>query len=456
MAEEKDDERNRFSARLGRYARTGGNLGGIAAKMAGAKLFGLDINSAKNASELAEALGGLKGPLMKVAQMLATIPDAVPPEYAAELAALQADAPPMGWAFVKRRMRAELGANWQSKFAEFDHEPSAAASLGQVHKARLEDGTRLACKLQYPDMDSAVAADLAQMRLALSIHKRIQNVVDTSEIGEEIAARLYEELDYSREARNMSAYTEIFTQDSEINVPQLNEGLSTRRLLSMGWLEGARLLSFKDASQDVRNDISRIMFKAWWMPFSRYGVIHGDPHLGNYTIAGREVGELQVNLLDYGCIRIFDCAFVEGVTQLYYGLLHGDETQVVAAYEAWGFEHLDKELIEILNVWARFIYGPLLTDRVRALAEGVSAAAYGRQEAFKVHQALKAKGPLKIPRSFVFMDRAAIGLGGVFLHMRAELNFYQLFNDLLEGFDVAKLAQRQANLLAAAGLDDHG
>src|SRR5829696_7036542 len=126
--EKTDRERNRLSARAARYARVGTNVGGIAARLAGARFLGLDLDRGKNALELAAALGGLKGPIMKVAQLMATIPDLLPPEYTTELAKLQSQAPPMGWAFVKRRMSAELGAAWQSKFKDFEHQPAAAAS----------------------------------------------------------------------------------------------------------------------------------------------------------------------------------------------------------------------------------------------------------------------------------------------------------------------------------------
>jgi predicted unusual protein kinase regulating ubiquinone biosynthesis (AarF/ABC1/UbiB family) len=143
-----DAEKNRFSARARRYARVGTRVGGVAARIAGQRLIGAQGGRAGNALALAAALGGLKGPIMKVAQLLATVPDALPPEYANELIKLQSQAPPMGWAFVKRRMSAELGADWQTKFAEFEHDPAAAASLGQVHKARAHDGTARACKLQ--------------------------------------------------------------------------------------------------------------------------------------------------------------------------------------------------------------------------------------------------------------------------------------------------------------------
>jgi hypothetical protein len=114
------------------------------------------------------------------------------------------------------------------------------------------------------------------------------------------------------------------------------------------------------------------------------------------------------------------------------------------------FAGLDDELIDILNVWARFIYGPLMDDRVRAIADGVSPAEYGRRQAFTVHQALKKKGPVTIPREFVLMDRAAIGLGGVFIHLKAELNFYQLFNEALEDYALDRVADRQSAALAAA------
>ena len=124
-----------------------------------------------------------------------------------------------------------------------------------------------------------------------------------------------------------------------------------------------------------------------------------------------------INLLDYGCIRTFPTPFVQGVIDLYNGLLKGKRDLVVHAYETWGFAGLSNELIDVLNIWARFIYGPLLDDREREIAEGTTPGQYGRKEAFTVHKALKEKGPVKVPREFVFMDRAAIGLGGVFLHL---------------------------------------
>src|ERR671927_311667 len=168
----------------------------------GSLLFGGTDRDASNAAVLAQALGSLKGPIMKVAQLLATIPDLIPPEYASELQKLQSEAPPMGAAFVKRRMQAELGPDWQSRFGSFDLTPSAAASLGQVHRATTKDGVPLACKLQYPDMQSAVEADLKQLEFAFALHRRMRIAIDTREIAKEIGDRVREELDYLREARH--------------------------------------------------------------------------------------------------------------------------------------------------------------------------------------------------------------------------------------------------------------
>ncbi|MFL5203528.1 MAG: ABC1 kinase family protein [Microvirga sp.] len=447
-----DREANRFSARAARYARVGANMGGVAARMAGSRLFGGDARDASNAAVLAQALGGLKGPIMKVAQLLATIPDLIPPEYAAELQKLQSEAPPMGAAFVKRRMQAELGPQWQSRFGSFDLNPAAAASLGQVHRATTKDGERIACKLQYPDMQSAVEADLSQLELVFALHRRMDPAIDTREIAKEIGERVREELDYEREAKHAALYARTLADVEEVRVPRVHPELSTRRLLSLEWLEGEKILQFTEVPVEIRNRLAVAMFKAWWHPFSHAAVIHGDPHLGNYTVFS-EGGEARgINLLDYGCIRIFHPRFVGGVVDLYRGLQTDDRARVVHAYETWGFKSLSNELIDILNIWARFIYAPLLDDRVRTVADGVKPGEYGRRQAFEVHKALKEKGPVTVPREFVFMDRAAVGLGAVFLHLKAELNYHRLFENEIERFSLENLEQKQKQVLAASGL----
>jgi len=448
----RDSEENSLSGRLSRYARVGANVGGVAARVAATRLFNRQGDDLSNAKALTEALGGLKGPIMKVAQLMATVPDALPPEYAEELQKLQSEAPPMGWAFVKRRMQSELGAGWESRFRSFDKVPAAAASLGQVHRAVSLGGEPLAVKLQYPDMQSAVEADLNQLQVLFALHRQMDTAINTSEIFKEIGARIREELDYDREAKHALLYADVLKDEPLVRVPSIHRDLSTRRLLTLGWLTGNKLLTYKDHPQEDRNRISEAMFNAWWLPFSRYGVIHGDPHLGNYTVFEEDGRPGGINLLDYGCVRIFPIRFMGGVLDLYHGLLENDEARLVHAYETWGFRNLRKELVEVLNIWARFIYGPILDDRVRTIADGVRPGEYGRKEAFQVHQELKRKGPVTIPQEFVFMDRAAIGLGGVFLHLEARLNFYELFNRAIENVSLADVERRQREALAAVGL----
>lgn len=452
-----DDERNRLSARAGRYARVGARMSGVAARMAGARIAGTG-GAAANAAALTAALGGLKGPLMKVAQLMATIPDLLPPEYAAELQKLQSEAPPMGAAFVKRRMIAELGPGWRKRFDAFDLHPAGAASLGQVHRATDLDGHPLACKLQYPDMASAVEADLRQLDLLFAIHRRLDGAIDTAEIKKEIAARVREELDYRREARHAALYREMLADTPNVRVPGVRRDLTTARLLTMDWLSGEKVLAFRDAPQDERDAIGEALFRAWWRPFIRFGVIHGDPHLGNYSVYrgadGPDRGKAAgLNLYDFGCVRIFPPRFVAGVVELYRGLLNDDRPRIVAAYENWGFRGLTDELVDVMNVWARFIYAPILDDRVRTVADGVAPGEYGRREAYRVHKALKEKGPVTVPQEFVFMDRAAVGLGGVFLHIGAKLNFHRIFNEALADFSLEGLAARQGAALARAGLE---
>src|SRR5919205_678831 len=330
-----------FTGRARRYVRVGSAMAGLGARLAGERYLGLSIDRERHAADLKAALGGIKGPLMKVAQLLATIPDALPDEYVNELIHLQANAPAMGWPFVRRRMQGELGPDWQRRFKSFERTAARAASLGQVHRATALDGTALACKLQYPDMASAVEADLRQLRLAMGIYERYDRTVTTADIHAEIAARLREELDYEREAAHMRLYGLILKDEAGVAVPHPIPELSTKRLLTMTWLEGRPILDFAEkAPVEIRNEIALRMFRIWYVPFYYYGVIHGDPHLGNYTVAPGINGDRTVNLLDFGCVRIFPARFVKGVIDLYHALERDDRELAVEAYRNWGFGDL--------------------------------------------------------------------------------------------------------------------
>jgi predicted unusual protein kinase regulating ubiquinone biosynthesis (AarF/ABC1/UbiB family) len=443
------EDRSNLLGEVRRMVRTSGAVGGIAARLVGARALGLKTDRASHAEGLKLILGGLKGPLMKVAQFLATLPDALPLEYAAELAELQSNAPPMGWAFVRRRMQGELGPNWQSRFAAFGQSATAAASLGQVHRARLPDGTEVACKLQYPDMASTVDGDLRQLKLAMALYHRVDGAIRHEEIIKELSERLHEELDYLREAAHMRLFRLMLANEPSVHVPEPIAPYCTRRLLTMTWLDGRPLLAClrDDPPQEERNRIAETLFRAWYLPFYRYGVLHGDPHMGNYEVRP----DAEVNLLDYGTVRIFGAKFVRGVIDLYEAVRDEDMAKAHHAYTTWGFASLTREQMDVLNEWARFLYEPLLDDRTRRL-QPTDDLHYSRTVAMRVHQGLRRTGGVMPPREFVLMDRSAIGLGSVFLRLRAELNWSRLFRDLIDGFDQGVLAERQAKALAEAGV----
>ncbi|MDE8347251.1 MAG: AarF/ABC1/UbiB kinase family protein, partial [Acidocella sp.] len=356
-----------FFGEVRRFARTSGAVGGIAARITGERVFGIKTNQAQHAQDLKAVLGGLKGPMMKAAQFLSTVPDALPPEYAAQLAELQSNAPPMGWAFVRRRMSGELGADWESRFASFGREAQAAASLGQVHKATLHDGAVVAVKLQYPDMPSVIEADLRQIKLAMAVYRRMDSAIIQDDIFTELSERFREELDYTREAAQIRLYQSMLADIPDVTVPAPVEGLCTGRLLTMQWLNGVGFKAWLDAapSQEQRNALATALFRAWYVPFYRYGVIHGDPHLGNYQV--NEQGGL--NLLDFGSIRVFPSRFVGGVLELYAAIRDDDMDHARHAYNVWGFKGITDEQITVLNEWARFLYEPLIQDRVRPIQE---------------------------------------------------------------------------------------
>ena len=442
----------RVGAKLVRYGRVSGAMAGLAAKLAGERFLGIKIERAEHADQLMQALGNLKGPLMKVGQILGTIPEALPPEYAAAFQQLQSNAPSMGWPFVKRRMKAELGPDWESKFQSFEKTASAAASLGQVHKAKAKNGALLACKLQYPDMQSAIDADLNQLKIIFGIYGRYDNSIRTEHIHTELSERLREELDYELEARHCKLYAHMLRDEKNVvHVPEVIDELSTKRLLTSTWLEGEKILNFVDAHPEKRSRLAMNMFRTWYVPLYYYGVIHGDPHLGNYTVRKDD----SINLLDFGCVRVFRPEFVGGVIDLYNALMTDNRDLAVKAYETWGFTGLSNEQIDTLNIWAKFLYGPVMEDKVRLIGE-TSGGIYGRETAEKVHKKLRelsrGKNGVSVPREFVFMDRAALGLGSVFIHLKAEINWYRVFNELIAGFDLETLRKRQRETLKKFGV----
>ena len=414
-------DENSKSSKIKRYSSVGSTMANVGLRAIASKITG---NDAMSPAVITSLIGNLKGPAMKIAQFLSTVPGAMPEEYSKELSSLQSSAPPMGPLFVKRRMKMALGDKWMDNFNDFDEKSFASASLGQVHKATLKNNDIVACKLQYPDMESIIEADISQLKLFLSIYKKTIGAIDTKEIQEEISEKLMEEVDYINESKNIKIYKKIFEDNDNYSIPKVYDDLSTQKLLVMEYLEGNHIF---DEIND-KKDVASKLFYAWYNPLYSSGIIHGDPHPGNYTV--RKDG--GINLLDFGCVRKFSPDFVESVLLLYKSHRDNDMDLAYVAYKNWGFESLSKEIFEVMNHWAKFLFEPLLDNKVRLIQ---SDSSKGWNIASKVHEELKKKGGIKPPKEFVFMDRAAVGIGSVMMRLGVELDWHELFESIVENFD---------------------
>ena len=438
-------DKDKFSKRASRYIQLTGQVGGLLTKLGANRFLGVNIDKDKHALNLKKDLGEIKGPFMKIAQFISMIPDALPIEYSNQLMQLQSHAPSMGELFVKRRMENELGENWKNFFLDFNTSASYAASLGQVHKAKLKNGDLVACKLQYPDMQSAVNVDLNQFRIILNLFEKYNKAIKTKKIFLEIKDRLVEEIDYENEVNNIKIFKKIFEFNKSVNIPKIYRNCSTKRLITMGWLEGQSLDEMLRYSKNKKNLSERIatnIFNTWYMPFYKFCVIHGDPHFGNYSF--KKNGD--INLFDFGCVRFFPIKFVKAVLNLYYALEKKDEDLMVEAYKTWGFKKINKKLIKVLNLWASYIYGPLLEDKKR-LIQGEKKKGYGFDIVNNVYKELRKIGGVEPPKEFVFMDRAAIGMGSLFMKLDVKLNWHNLFKNLIKDFDELRILKERNKII---------
>lgn len=425
-------DHNTFLTRLQRHTQTTGGVGRYLATWLGGAMVRSSGDAAyhhNRAHDLVKLLGGLKGPMMKVGQLLSMAPDLIPEPYARALQTLWADAPAMGPYFVTRRLRAELGDDWTTRFASFDRTPWHAASLGQVHRATSLSGIPLAVKLQYPNVETMLAVDFPHMRDILTYLATTYGGLDVDGALDEIHTRLGEELNYDLEAKRMALFTDLYRTHSFIHVPEVLEELSTRRLLAMTRLEGESLSDILETSQASRNCAAERLITAWFLPFFKHHLLHGDPHPGNFSF--REDG--GINLYDFGCVRVFDVSFVRGVIQLYNGLLAERLTDQLEALDHLGFQGLTKAQSASVLKWAAFLFEPFLHDRVRPINHD-DKGVRGKGIMKTILDDLRTEGQVTtLPPAFVLLDRAAVGMGSACLKLRASCNWYRLLNELIGG-----------------------
>jgi predicted unusual protein kinase regulating ubiquinone biosynthesis (AarF/ABC1/UbiB family) len=380
----------------------------------------------RNARRIVEGSKHLRGAFMKLIQMLSVREDILPGEALDILSTTQSSVPPMDYKLIAQQIRRELSKSPEQLFAKFETEAFAAASLGQVHRARLKSGEEVAVKIQYPGVEETVEQDLGNLKLLLRTFQTIagdlmRQKVDTATIYTELQERLREELDYVNEARNMNEFRRLLGNDPEIMIPRVIKELSTRRVLTMTYIEGYLLSDvFGDATDlKLRSWLARKYYRLVWRQILEFGVLHTDPQPGNYLVSYHP----RLGILDFGSVRHFSEHVRSASLQLARAILAGDDRTVASALLKLGY--LDrgqdpKPLVTIIYM----LFEPVITDRLYHPAEydAVQKAATVGEMAFE-HKLYKS------PRHSIFLLRALIGLDGIMKGLAVRQNYCEMFRE---------------------------
>ncbi len=256
----------------------------------------------RNAERIVETLGELKGAVMKVGQYMSIQTDLLPKEFADVLASLQKSAPPVPYGLVASVIASEFGKDPEALFARFDPEPHASASIGQVHRARLSNGTEVVVKVQYPDVDKNIDGDLSNLKTILATGSIMgYRKSDLEGVFAEIRDRLHEELDYDQEMENLREFRRIFQRDKRIRIPRVFPAYCSYRVLTMEYLPGDPLEALREPpyTQEDRDRFGALLFDLLADQILRRGLLHADPHPGNFAF--RKDGPLI--LYDFGCLK---------------------------------------------------------------------------------------------------------------------------------------------------------
>src|SRR4051812_46898535 len=337
------------TSRLSRTRRVGGLVAGQGLRWAGTQAANrvrsperaeaaTGERAAALARELVEQLGHMRGAAMKIGQVLSTVDFTAIPQGEREafkqtLAALRDDVPPLPFARVEKLVRSELGGPISRVFADFEEDAFAAASIGQVHRARTHDGRVVAVKVQYPGMAEAVEVDLRNLGMLLPLVKRLAPGLDTQALAGELRERIAEELDYEIEAQNHRAIARAWRGHPLVHVPAVDTMLSSRRVLVTELLVGSRFEEVKRLSDAERDRFAEIVFRFFFGTLAYMGRASGDPHPGNYLL----LDDGRVGFLDFGLMRVVDRSYLDGEHALARAVEAGDAQAVHAGMAALGF-----------------------------------------------------------------------------------------------------------------------
>jgi len=384
----------------------------------------------KSAEDVARVLGGMKGAVMKLGQLLSFVADGLPAQAQEALATLLADAPPMSPRLAAEVVRRELGADPERVFLDWSDVPVAAASIGQVHRAVTRDGRVVAVKVQYPGVDGAIRGDLdnAQMLYNFIAALRLKNL-DVQAIVNELRTRMVEELDYTLEASNQAELAALYDGHPFVRIPGVVRELSTSRVLTSEWVEGKRWEEFLATSTEAdRQRAAEIVYRFYQGSVHRYGLFNGDPHPGNYLFHD----DGTVTFIDFGLVKRWSPGEWDRLAPLLDAVLADDPERTAAQLVEAGFLPPDHG-VPVQRVWEYVSrpYVPLLTERFRYTQAWVRDALQTLVDVPGHYRDLVAK--LDMPPSFVILDRVVWGVSGVLGRLEAEAGWRAIVEEYRNG-----------------------
>jgi predicted unusual protein kinase regulating ubiquinone biosynthesis (AarF/ABC1/UbiB family) len=408
---------------LGRMRRTAGAALRAAASAArrGGGLAGLDEVAIER---LVESLGELKGIAMKMGQILSYIDDALPPETRKLLATLQKWSPPAPFAQVRETLEEEFGPRAATLVAAMMEAPASSASIGQVHRARLE-GVDLAVKIRHRGIDEAIRADFRATRAGVALARMLMPGGTVDDVVEEARTTFLEECDYSLEARRQVRFEELYRGDPDLIVPRVHHDWSSARVLTTTWHEGLGFEEYlaQDPPQRERDRVGAALYRFYLGTVYRHGLFNADPHPGNLLFA--DAGRVVV--LDYGCVREFERQMVSRLAALSAAVRSGDEGKMREALIALGAKDPGAKRFFTAAELLRSFYGPILRPGRSRISAGIGAAL--REVVAKKRQVAS----LGLPGRLLFLFRIRFGLYAVLARIGAEVDWQALEAELVAG-----------------------
>jgi predicted unusual protein kinase regulating ubiquinone biosynthesis (AarF/ABC1/UbiB family) len=388
--------------------------------------------TAKTADQLFAVLGQLKGGAMKFGQALSVFEAAVPDELAAPyreaLTKLQSAAPPMEIATTHRVLTEQLGRGWTRRFAEFDEQPAAAASIGQVHRAVWHDGRMVAVKVQYPGADEALRSDLRQLRRFSRLFQAIVPGAEVKPLLAELSDRMTEELDYRREANHERVFASAFANEPDFLVPKVVA--SAPKVMVTEWVDGTPLAAIiNDGTEEQRDLAGRLLAEFHFSAPSRAGLLHADPHPGNFMLA--EDGRLCV--VDFGAVAELPNGLPPTLGKMTRLALDGKPTELLDLLRREHFIRPDTQVDaeHVLAYFAPFVE-PLRSERFRFTRRWMQKQAERvgdlRGQDFRTGRSLN------LPPQYLMIDRVTMGTTGILCQLDAELRVREIVERWQPGF----------------------